>query len=69
SLKIKVDYAASKGLAGTMIWSSNMDYNGELLSLATGFGSGSAKKRSGAEGTADDVDNEAPQSQAPIAFN
>ncbi|KAJ1795705.1 hypothetical protein LPJ59_004191, partial [Coemansia sp. RSA 2399] len=31
SLKIKVDYAASKGLAGSMIWAMYMDYNGELL--------------------------------------
>ncbi|KAJ2851072.1 hypothetical protein IWW36_001419 [Coemansia brasiliensis] len=70
SLKIKIDYAASKGLAGTMIWSANMDYNGELLGLATAFGSGGAKKRSNAaEGTADDIDNEAPQSQAPVAFS
>ncbi|KAJ2546223.1 hypothetical protein EV175_005683, partial [Coemansia sp. RSA 1933] len=33
SLKIKVDYAASKGLAGTMIWSENMDYNNELIDV------------------------------------
>ncbi|KAJ2402247.1 hypothetical protein GGI23_000847 [Coemansia sp. RSA 2559] len=31
SIKIKVDYAASKGLAGSMIWAMYMDYNGELL--------------------------------------
>ncbi|KAJ2761131.1 hypothetical protein H4S06_001369, partial [Coemansia sp. BCRC 34490] len=34
SLKIKVDYAASKGLAGAMIWSENMDYNNELINVA-----------------------------------
>ncbi|KAJ2841259.1 hypothetical protein GGI22_007967, partial [Coemansia erecta] len=45
SLKIKVDYAASKGLAGTMIWSENMDYNNELISVAEAFGSGLAAKR------------------------
>ncbi|KAJ2559050.1 hypothetical protein EV175_000510 [Coemansia sp. RSA 1933] len=45
SLKIKVDYAASKGLAGTMIWSENMDYNNELISIADAFGSSSATKR------------------------
>ncbi|KAI9502661.1 hypothetical protein GGI25_003516 [Coemansia spiralis] len=46
SLQIKVNYAASKGLAGTMIWSLNMDYNNELLNVANSFGSGSSKKRS-----------------------
>ncbi|KAJ2321783.1 hypothetical protein IWW52_000521 [Coemansia sp. RSA 2704] len=66
SIKIKLDYAASKGLAGSMIWSANMDYNGELLSLCTAFGSG-AKKRSEIAG-ANDVDEEAPMSQAPAAF-
>ncbi|KAJ1867863.1 hypothetical protein LPJ57_005827, partial [Coemansia sp. RSA 486] len=39
SLKIKVDYAASKGLAGTMVWSMDMDYNEELLSVINAFGS------------------------------
>ncbi|KAJ1792767.1 hypothetical protein IW139_003859 [Coemansia sp. RSA 353] len=62
SIKIKLDYAASKGLAGSMIWSANMDYNNELLDLAVGFGS-SAQKRS-----VEDVDDEAPMSQAPAAF-
>ncbi|KAJ2568536.1 hypothetical protein GGH19_005492, partial [Coemansia sp. RSA 1807] len=57
-----LDYAASKGLAGSMIWSANMDYNNELLDLAVGFGS-SAQKRS-----VEDVDDEAPMSQAPAAF-
>ncbi|KAJ2522786.1 hypothetical protein H4217_000502, partial [Coemansia sp. RSA 1939] len=42
---IKVDYAASKGLAGTMIWSENMDYNNELVNVAVAFGSGSAARR------------------------
>ncbi|KAJ2417887.1 hypothetical protein GGF41_005266, partial [Coemansia sp. RSA 2531] len=32
SIQLKVDYAASKGLAGTMVWSMDMDYNDELLS-------------------------------------
>ncbi|KAJ2721829.1 hypothetical protein GGI07_003712 [Coemansia sp. Benny D115] len=40
SLKIKVDYAASKGLAGTMVWSINMDYNNELLDTINKFGTG-----------------------------
>ncbi|KAJ1863324.1 hypothetical protein LPJ57_006278 [Coemansia sp. RSA 486] len=33
SIKAKVDYAASKGLAGTMVWSMDMDYNDELLDV------------------------------------
>ncbi|KAJ1952532.1 hypothetical protein GGI12_006218, partial [Dipsacomyces acuminosporus] len=33
SIKVKVDYAASKGLAGAMIWSVNMDYNNELMNV------------------------------------
>ncbi|KAJ1954083.1 hypothetical protein GGI12_005874, partial [Dipsacomyces acuminosporus] len=48
SLKIKVDYAASKGLAGVMVWSVNMDHNGELLNVVKGFGGRSAKKREAA---------------------
>ncbi|KAJ2155967.1 hypothetical protein GGF46_005492, partial [Coemansia sp. RSA 552] len=55
-----------KGLAGSMIWSINQDYNNELLDVAVAFGSGSAKKRDGSE--ADDVDEEAPASRAPAAF-
>ncbi|KAI7823436.1 chitinase [Kickxella alabastrina] len=39
SIKIKVDYAAAKGLGGTMVWSMNMDYNDELLSVVNSFGS------------------------------
>ncbi|KAJ1850771.1 hypothetical protein LPJ73_003291, partial [Coemansia sp. RSA 2703] len=38
SIKIKSDYAASKGLAGVMIWSANMDYNSELVNAARSFG-------------------------------
>ncbi|KAJ2059872.1 hypothetical protein GGI17_004145 [Coemansia sp. S146] len=37
SLQIKIDYAASKGLAGAMIWSVNMDYNNELLEVVRSF--------------------------------
>ncbi|KAI8319794.1 chitinase [Martensiomyces pterosporus] len=40
SLQVKVNYAAEKGLAGVMIWSMNMDYNGELLKVATSFQGG-----------------------------
>ncbi|KAJ2355441.1 hypothetical protein IWW50_004719, partial [Coemansia erecta] len=31
SIKVKVDYAASKGLGGVMVWALYMDYQGELL--------------------------------------
>ncbi|KAJ1957492.1 hypothetical protein GGI12_005013 [Dipsacomyces acuminosporus] len=37
SIKIKADHAASKGLAGIMVWSVNMDYKNELLSAASVF--------------------------------
>ncbi|KAJ2716642.1 hypothetical protein H4R19_000533 [Coemansia spiralis] len=37
SIKIKAGYAASRGLAGVMVWSANMDYNGELLDAARSF--------------------------------
>ncbi|KAJ2866956.1 hypothetical protein FB639_004981, partial [Coemansia asiatica] len=40
SLKIKVDYAASKGLAGTMVWSMNMDYNEELMNVLLSWQTG-----------------------------
>ncbi|KAJ2037153.1 hypothetical protein H4S04_008638, partial [Coemansia sp. S16] len=40
SIQLKVDYAASKGLAGTMVWSMDMDYNDELLSVLQTFSSG-----------------------------
>ncbi|KAJ2658460.1 hypothetical protein IWW48_004040 [Coemansia sp. RSA 1200] len=70
SLKIKVDYAASKGLAGTMIWSENMDYNNELVNVAVAFGSGSAARRdvSTEQYGNDEANNAAeaqPQSSAP----
>lgn len=39
SIKIKVNFASSKGLAGAMIWSINMDTpNHELLSVVRNFG-------------------------------
>ncbi|KAJ2870666.1 hypothetical protein GGH93_005401 [Coemansia aciculifera] len=40
SIQLKVNYAASKGLAGTMVWSMDMDYNDELLSVLQTFSSG-----------------------------
>ncbi|KAJ2716641.1 hypothetical protein H4R19_000532 [Coemansia spiralis] len=60
SLKIKVDYAASKGLAGTMIWSVNMDLNNELVSVANNFKSSRIECVS---------DAEAPASSAPASFD
>ncbi|KAJ1950638.1 hypothetical protein FBU59_000582 [Linderina macrospora] len=51
SIKLKVDYAAAKGLLGTMVWSANMDRNNELLGIAAAFGSSGSG--SGGSGTAD----------------
>ncbi|KAJ2085408.1 hypothetical protein IW138_006346 [Coemansia sp. RSA 986] len=42
SIKIKAEHAASKGLAGVMIWSANMDYNGELIDSARVFKRGAS---------------------------
>ncbi|KAJ2745595.1 hypothetical protein GGI20_002030 [Coemansia sp. BCRC 34301] len=49
SIKVKIDYAASKGLAGAMVWSIEMDYKGELLSAV--------KKWNGSGAPADDGDD------------
>ncbi|KAJ2791874.1 hypothetical protein GGI18_000828 [Coemansia linderi] len=38
SIRIKSDYAASRGLGGVMIWSVNMDHNSELVDAARSFG-------------------------------
>ncbi|KAJ2401895.1 hypothetical protein GGI23_001089 [Coemansia sp. RSA 2559] len=40
SIQLKVNYAASKGLAGTMVWSMEMDHNDELLDVLQSFPSG-----------------------------
>ncbi|KAJ2024472.1 hypothetical protein IWW57_003718, partial [Coemansia sp. S610] len=40
SLQVKVNYAASRGLAGAMVWSSNMDYNNELMNVLHSWPSG-----------------------------
>ncbi|KAJ2741215.1 hypothetical protein GGI20_005344 [Coemansia sp. BCRC 34301] len=37
SIQLKVSYAAAKGLAGTMVWGMDMDYNDELLSVLQTF--------------------------------
>ncbi|KAJ1795706.1 hypothetical protein LPJ59_004192 [Coemansia sp. RSA 2399] len=51
SIKIKSDHAASKGLAGVMIWSANMDYNGELVDAARSFGKGASSPSNGTHTT------------------
>ncbi|KAJ2821675.1 hypothetical protein FBU31_004824, partial [Coemansia sp. 'formosensis'] len=40
SLQVKINYAASKGLAGAMVWSANMDYNNELMNVLHSWPSG-----------------------------
>ncbi|KAJ2830440.1 hypothetical protein IWW50_000284 [Coemansia erecta] len=42
SIKVKVDYAASKGMAGTMVWLLHMDYQNELLGAINGNSSTSS---------------------------
>ncbi|KAJ2443285.1 hypothetical protein GGF42_006686, partial [Coemansia sp. RSA 2424] len=42
SIQLKVNYAAAKGLAGTMVWSMDMDYNDELLSVLQNFSGGNS---------------------------
>ncbi|KAJ2489260.1 hypothetical protein IWW37_004137 [Coemansia sp. RSA 2050] len=63
SLQIKIDYAASKGLAGAMIWSVNMDYNNELLDVVRSFKTTAtaARKRS------TDAEAAVPLSSPPAA--
>ncbi|ORX71530.1 glycoside hydrolase [Linderina pennispora] len=51
SLKAKVDYAAAKGLAGTMLWSMEMDYNNELLDVLNSFPSGGSTTTATTPGT------------------
>ncbi|KAJ2181894.1 hypothetical protein GGH18_005076 [Coemansia sp. RSA 530] len=41
SIRIKSNYAASRGLAGVMLWSVNMDHQGELVEAARSFGGNS----------------------------
>ncbi|KAJ2779996.1 hypothetical protein H4R18_003696 [Coemansia javaensis] len=62
SLKVKVDYAASKGLAGVMIWSVNMDYNSELVNVARTFKVSSGKSKR------EPADEDAPASMPPTNF-
>ncbi|KAI7823437.1 glycoside hydrolase superfamily [Kickxella alabastrina] len=51
SIKIKSDYAASRGLAGVMIWSANMDFNSELVDAARSFGRESSDGNSSTSGS------------------
>ncbi|KAJ2505335.1 hypothetical protein IWW47_002091 [Coemansia sp. RSA 2052] len=64
SLQIKIDYASSKGLAGAMIWSVNMDYNNELLDVVRTFKSTAAARKR----TVEDVPAAAPVSSPPAAI-
>ncbi|KAJ2056190.1 hypothetical protein GGI08_003922 [Coemansia sp. S2] len=52
SLQIKIDYASSKGLAGAMIWSVNMDYNNELLDVVRTFKTTAAARKRGVDAEA-----------------
>ncbi|KAJ2453195.1 hypothetical protein GGF42_003861 [Coemansia sp. RSA 2424] len=42
SIRIKSNYAASRGLGGVMVWSVNMDHNSELVDAARSFGTSNA---------------------------
>ncbi|KAJ2026198.1 hypothetical protein GGI06_000267 [Coemansia sp. S85] len=69
SIKVKMDYAASMGLAGAMVWSIEMDYNGELLKAVKNWksstpplsnGGGDKPEENGpTEKTPEDEENEA----------
>ncbi|KAJ2076213.1 hypothetical protein GGH13_000035 [Coemansia sp. S155-1] len=52
SLQIKIDYASSKGLAGAMIWSVNMDYSNELLDVVRTFKTTAAARKRGVDAEA-----------------
>ncbi|KAJ2241214.1 hypothetical protein GGH97_004367 [Coemansia sp. RSA 475] len=47
SIKVKVNYSASKGMAGTMVWLMHMDYQNELLSAihGTSVGDGNSETK------------------------
>ncbi|KAJ2555183.1 hypothetical protein EV175_002339 [Coemansia sp. RSA 1933] len=60
SLTTKVEYAKSKGLAGSMVWAMYMDYNGELLDTVIEAWGGSTEysnPSSGADSSDDNTDN------------
>ncbi|KAJ2732055.1 hypothetical protein IW152_004092 [Coemansia sp. BCRC 34962] len=54
SIKVNMDYAASKGLAGAMVWSIEMDHNGELLKAVKSWKSGSPQLSNGGNGKPED---------------
>ncbi|KAJ1830289.1 hypothetical protein LPJ63_005027 [Coemansia sp. RSA 2711] len=63
SLKIKVDYAAAKGLGGIMVWALYMDYQNELLDVIHTWGDApAAGKPCTAEGqlTCKDLGGQSP---------
>ncbi|KAJ1728907.1 hypothetical protein LPJ72_005243 [Coemansia sp. Benny D160-2] len=50
SIAAKIDYAKSKGIAGAMVWSMYMDYNGELLNSIHSSWNGAASSSGGGSG-------------------
>ncbi|KAJ2461348.1 hypothetical protein GGF42_000245 [Coemansia sp. RSA 2424] len=65
SIKAKIDYAASKGLAGAMIWSIEMDYKGELLAAVTKWNSNSTTPASNDDEPAGNDDEDDPAKKPP----
>ncbi|KAJ1727635.1 hypothetical protein LPJ61_004470 [Coemansia biformis] len=71
SIRIKSSYAASRGLAGVMIWSANMDYNSELLDAARSFiangggGGGSGGTSNSSSGSANTASSSTSPPPAP----
>ncbi|KAJ2627353.1 hypothetical protein H4R22_004444 [Coemansia sp. RSA 1290] len=63
SIRIKSDYAASKGLAGVMLWSINMDYNDELIDAARSFGGNSTAGNDKESSTSESVGTENSSSE------
>ncbi|KAJ2466989.1 hypothetical protein GGI02_004186, partial [Coemansia sp. RSA 2322] len=62
SIKVKIDYAASKGLAGAMVWSVEMDYKGELLNAVTQWnGSGTVNDDQDDPNTSSSADDSSDQ--------
>ncbi|KAJ2721629.1 hypothetical protein GGI07_003813 [Coemansia sp. Benny D115] len=66
SVQLKVNYAASRGLAGTMLWSMEMDYNDELLNVLQSFPSGNTTTTSTTAGPSSTVVTKTNTSSAPV---